>query len=81
MKAHNHTTGKAIFVGDSWFGNVPTVVNLKNKLDAHCIGVVKKGHKRYPKKWIDSTIKDWSSGTYIILESEEVDGEIVITMG
>ena len=58
MKSHNYSTGKAIFLGDSWFGNVPIVVNLKNKLDTHFIGVVKTGHKRYPKKWIDTTMKD-----------------------
>ena len=54
MKAHTNTTSKATFLGDSWFGNVPTVVNLKNRLDAHFIVVIKTGHKGYPKKWIES---------------------------
>ena len=58
MKSHNHATVKAIFLGDSWFGNVPTVSNLKNKLDAHFISDVKTVHKRYPKKWIETTMKD-----------------------
>ena len=81
MKAHKHATGKTIFLGDSWFDNVPTVVNLRNKLGAHFIGVVKTGHKRYPKKWIDSTMKDWTSGIYIVLDFEEIDCQIIIAMG
>ena len=81
MKSRTHATSKAIFLGDSWFCNVPTVVNLKNRLDAHFIGVVKTDHKRYPKKWIESTIQDWTSGTHIDLESEEIDGQTLIPMG
>ena len=81
MKAHTNTASKAIFLGDSWFGNVPTVVNMKNKLNAHFIGVVKTGHKRYPKKWIETTMQDWPSGTHIVLESQDIDGQTVIAMG
>ena len=81
MKAHNHATGKAIFLGDNCFGNVPTVDNLKNKLGAHFIGVVKTGHKRYTKKWIETTMKYFPSGTHIVLESEKINGQIVIEIG
>ena len=45
------------------------------------IGIVKMGHKRYPKKWIESITKDWLSGTYIFLESEEIEDQRIIVIG
>ena len=73
MQTNTHSSNKPIFLGNSWFSNVPTVVNLKNRLDSHFIGVVNVGHKRCPKKWIESTMSDWPSDTYIVLELEEID--------
>ena len=81
MKTHTDSTGKAIFLGNSWFGNMPTVVNLKNKPNAHVIGVVKIGCKRYLKKWIETKMKDWPPGTHIFLEFEDIDGQILVSMG
>ena len=81
MKVNKHSSNKVIFLGDSWFGNVPTVVNLNNRLNAHFIGVVKIGHKRYLKKSIESIMSDLPSDTYIVLGSKDIDSQVVISMG
>ena len=59
------------FLGDSWFGSIPTALTLKKNVayKKDSILVVKTGHARYPKKFIKDTMNDWLGGTHIVLEA------------
>ena len=71
---------KTLVLGDSWFGNVPTCLELLKIHKMHSILIVKQGHKRYPKKFLDHTMKDWPSGSHMVLEAK-IEGEDLIAMG
>ena len=71
---------KMCVLGDSWFGNVPTCLELLKKHKMHSILIVKQGHKRYPKKFLDETMADWPSGSHMVLEAN-IEGEDLIAMG
>lgn len=53
----------------------------QQRLGAHFINGVKTGYTRYPKKYIESKMRYWSSGMHIVLQSKEINGEVVIAMG
>ena len=63
------------YLGDSWFASVDTAVQLQKKLNANFIGIVKTSHSKFPKMWIEQTMKDWPPGSHIVLQanSEGVD--------
>eukprot|EP00951_Prasinocladus_malaysianus_P014339 scaffold108899_cov15-Prasinocladus_malaysianus.AAC.1 len=68
-------------LGDSWFASVKAstaVAMKKNGLDF--IGVVKQGHARYPKTFIESTLQTMPAGSRLHLESV-VDGIPLIATG
>ena len=48
-----------------------TVVEMKNRFDANFIGVVKTNHSKYPKKWLEDTMKEWPPGSHIVLEARQ----------
>ena len=60
-----------VMIGDSWFGSVTTALGLKNLLPhpKHSITQVKTATLMYPKKFLDSVMKDWPGGSYLVLES------------
>ena len=68
------------YLGDSWFASVDTVVEMKKRFNSNFIGVVKTSHSRYPKKWLEATMKDWPLGSHIVLEAVH-DGVVVQACG
>ena len=61
------------YLGDSWFASVDAAVELKKRFNANFIGVVKTNHSRYPKKWLEETMKDWPPGSHVVLETTHSD--------
>lgn len=41
------------YLGDSWFGHVDTCLYIKKKLKRNFIGVIKTGHSRFPRKYLE----------------------------
>ena len=65
------------YLGDSWFASVETVVELRIRFDSNFIGIIKTNHARYPKKWIEETMKEWPAGSHLVLEAEYKEVPIV----
>ena len=65
-----------LFTGDSWFGSVKCVANIK-KMGCDAIMQVKTAHSRCPKEFLENEMKDMPGGTWITMEGraekEEVD--------
>ena len=57
---------KPLVIGDSWFGSVRCAVALA-KAGKHAIMQVKTTHSRFPKEWIEHTMKGLPGGTQIVL--------------
>jgi hypothetical protein len=57
-----------MFFEDSWFSSIKTVCQLWNQFKCHNGGILKPNHSRFPKAWIERTMKDWSMGSHIVLE-------------
>ena len=70
------------FVGDSWFGSVPTALGLKKELQhpKASITQIKTAHSRYPKKYLETTMKNWPGGSHLVLEST-IDGTKLFAVG
>ena len=64
------------YLGDSWFASVDTVVELKTRFNANFIGVIKTNHSRFPKKWLEETMKEWPPGSHVVLESRHNDVDV-----
>ena len=62
-----------IFYADSWFTCVKAAIQLRSMLQVHMAGVVKKSHARYPLKFLEETMKDWPSGSHLVLEGHPQD--------
>ena len=73
----NVNVEEAVFIGDSWFGSIPTVVSLKKNMPdgkrSGCIVNIKTKHDRYPKAFLEARIKSWPGGTHLVMEGM-VDG-------
>ena len=69
-----------IFLGDAWFSSVELVVLAKQIHDAHYIGVVKTNSGKYPKQFLQETMKDWPGGSYLNLRTT-IDGVSVMATG
>ena len=57
-----------MFFGDSWFSSVESTCKLWNRFKCRYAGILKTNHSRFPKVWIERTIKDWPTGSHIVLE-------------
>ena len=68
------------YLGDSWFSSVDTAVELKKRFNANIIGVVKTNHSRYPKKWLEHTMKEWPPGSHLVLQAE-YEGVVMFACG
>ena len=68
------------YLGDSWFASVDAVVEMKNRFGANFIGVIKTNHSKYPKKWLEDTMKEWPPGSHLVLEAR-LDGVDVLACG
>jgi hypothetical protein len=71
-----------MFFGDSWFSSVETVCQLWNRFKCHYGGILKTNHSRFPKAWIEETMKDWPAGSHIVLEGQATrEGVGLIAIG
>ena len=68
------------YLGDSWFSSVDTVVALKKCFNANFIGVIKTNHSRYPKKWLEETMKEWPPSSHLVLQAE-YEGVVMFACG
>jgi hypothetical protein len=65
-------TGKReLYFADSWFTSVKSVEGMINDLGHECFGVVKTNHAGIPKVEIENIMKDWPSGSHLVLECSE----------
>ena len=73
-----------VFVGDSWFGSIPTAVSLKKNMPdgkmSGCIVNIKTAHARYPKAFLEGTMKNWPGGTHLVMEGN-IDGVKLYAVG
>jgi len=69
------------FYGDSWFSSVETTIQLWQKQKVNYVGVIKTNHSRFPKKFIEEKMKDWPSGSHLVLEGRAVEGIDLIAIG
>lgn len=63
--------------GDSWFASVKTTVQLWKKYGLLFVGVVKTAHAKYPKIFLEKTMKDWPAGSHLLLEAVVEDVPII----
>ena len=68
------------YLGDSWFASVDVVVELRKRLNAQFIGIIKTNHSKFPKKWLESTMKNWPPGSHLVLETT-CEGVDVVACG
>jgi len=63
-----------LFFGDSWFGSVKAAVEV-GKTGHHACFMVKTGHTKSPKKFLENKMKDYPGGTWITMRAtvDEVD--------
>jgi hypothetical protein len=59
-----------VFHGDSWFASV-NAAQASQKLGHDFVGPVKTNTAGFPKDEIEAIMKDWPSGSHIVLEDEE----------
>ena len=71
-----------VFFGDSWFSSVETTCQLWNRFKCRYAGILKTNHSRFPKAWIENTMKDWPAGSHTVLEGRAiVEGVDLIAIG
>jgi hypothetical protein len=71
-----------VFFGDSWFSSVETTCQLWSKFGCRHGGILNSNHSRFPKKWTETTMKDWPAGSHIVLEGRATrEGVDLIAMG
>jgi len=70
-----------LLFGDSWFGSVKAVSNVKVAGHRSCF-LVETGHSRSPKAFLEDKMKDFPGGTWITLEAKtEHEGVDLIYIG
>ena len=58
-----------LFYGDSWFASLKTAAAVSDLLNSEFFGVIKNAHRHFPKVYIETLMKDWPSGTHVVLET------------
>ena len=72
---------KRLYFGDSWFGSVKAVANV-GKSGNHCCMIIKTGHSRSPKKFLEEKMKDMPGGTWITMEgTPDKEGVPLVSIG
>ena len=69
-----------LFYGDSWFSSVKTALAIKKELQCEYVGVIKNGHRDYPRVYLEETMKDWPPGSHLVLETTK-DDELLYAIG
>ena len=62
---------REVWYFDSWFGSIKSVMGITEQLGHESFGVVKTNHSGTPKEEIEKIMKDWPSGSYLVMECEE----------
>lgn len=69
-----------LFYGDSWFASVKTEEN--SNCGGEWVGPVKTAHSCFPKEALEEKMKDWPSGTHLVLEaSSPVHNKPLLAIG
>ncbi len=80
-ESENVQGGKELWIGDSWFGSVKTVSHLA-KNNKYSIMHIKTAHKRCPKDFLETQMKDMPGGCWIVLEGrDEKENLNLVTVG
>jgi hypothetical protein len=48
-----------VFFGDLWLSSVETTCRVWSRFKCRCGGILKTNHSRFPKAWMERTMKDW----------------------
>ena len=56
---NNESQKRDLWLGDSWFGSVKACASV-GRAGHHCCFVIKTGHGRSPKKFLEDKMKDMS---------------------
>lgn len=59
-----------VFHGDSWFASV-NAAQASQELGHEFVGPIKTNTAGFPKDEIEAIMKDWPSGSHIVLEDKE----------
>jgi hypothetical protein len=62
---------REIYFHDSWFTSVKSVRGMKKELGHECFGVLKTNHAGTPKDELENIMKDWPSGSHLVMECKE----------
>ena len=76
----NPNATRDVFLGDAWFSSVDLAVKTMQVHDSHYIGVVKMNSSKYPKRFLEETMKMWPAGSHLNLEAT-VDGVPLVATG
>ena len=72
---------KRLFLADSWFGSVKAVSAVAQSGNHACM-VIKTGHSRVPKKFLEEKMAHFPGGTWITLEGRaEQEGVDLVCIG
>lgn len=61
---------KEVFHGDSWFASV-NAAQASQELGHDFVGPIKTNTAGFPKEEIEAIMKDWPSGSHIVLEDKK----------
>ena len=56
------------YLADSWFALVDYAVEFKKRFNTNFIGIIKTNPSRFPKKFLEETMKEWSPGSHLVLQ-------------
>lgn len=59
------------FLHDSWFTSVKSVKGVKRELGHESFGVLKTNYSGTPKEELEKIMKDWPSGSQLVMECKE----------
>ena len=72
---NEHPIPKQTFLGNSWFTSVQAATELSVR-GHHFISILKTSHSSSPKDFVSETMKDWPSGSHLLLQRttrQEID--------
>jgi len=61
---------RELWNGDSWFTSITLIQAMKREGHEY-FGALKNNHRGCPKNFVEETMKNWPSGSYIVLENEK----------
>ena len=71
----NRQASRDIYIGDSWFGSVASALAFHEN-STLAILQVKTATSRFPKKFIESRMKNWPAGSHLVLETTVSDTKL-----